>query len=533
MRRKFTRVTLLALLTLSASSGARSASLPSDWEDKIQMGVRAYDKGESRVAFDAFYKLMADGVRRFGESDGRMVRLYANMGAVYDEEKQYGYAEDVLKKGLNIAQKGYGADSMETVPSLINLGQVYVHLNKDSQAKPLFDKALAIVGKQGDDGLPYAAVIEANLGAMYFAQGSYGFGEAHFKKASELANKAFGPTHLWTTTIGGMYAACLRAGGKGKEAKAIERAAVAKANENNSPFAVWSKRYEAAEDALADNNYSDAETSLKVALQTCEKISSEPMLQALTLNKYGDLLLAQKKNAMAADKYKAAQAIADAAMGTDDKSVLEHAKKLADLQRGINHYSEAAPLYERLVVHAKKTFGPDSEEYAVALKNLADTYTAWAQYPNAATYYGKLLALEERKYGVESEKLIPTLIALGNASQNNTTYFTEVNAKAETQLKRAADLASKHYGKTSKELTEVLDALSRYYQRHFEWEKATKACVQVIAASEKNFGPNSPETVKALEHYAVVLRAAGLRNEAEPVEARIAKLKGATDKPDD
>lgn len=535
MSRKFTGVALLALLASSSGliNSARAGSLPSDWEDKIQMAVRAYDKGENRVAFDAFYKLMADGVRRFGEGDGRMVRLYANMGAVYDEEKQYSYAEDVLKKGLSIAQKGYGAESVETVPSLINLGEVYVHLNKDSQAKPLFDKALAIVGKQGDAALPYAAVIETNLGAMYFAQGNYAFGEAHFKKASEIAAKAFGPTHLWSTTIGGMYAACMRAGGKVKEAKVIERAAVAKANENNSPFAVWNRRYDAAEDAMTSKQYDSAEGALKGALQIAQRIDSEPMLQALTLNKYGDLLLAQDKPALAADKYKAAQVIADSVLGPEDKSVLVHAKQLAELEKAQNQYHESEPLYQRLVVYAKKTNGPDSDEYAAALKDLADVYSAWAQYPNAATYYAKLLALQERRYGPDSEKLIPTLVLLGGASQNNTTYFTEVNAKAETQLKRAADLAAKHYGKTSKEVTEVWDALSRYYQRHFDWEKATKACTQVISASEKNYGPEAPETVKALEHYAVVLRAAGLRNEAEPVEARIAKLKGTTTTRDD
>ena len=84
----------------------------------------------------------------------------------------------------------------------------------------------------------------------------------------------------------------------------------------------------------------------------------------------------------------------------------------------------------------------------------------------------------------------------------------------------------KHFGKNSKELAAVLDPLSHYYQRRLEWDKAAKTCTLVITADEKNFGPNSAETVKALEHYAVVLRAAGLRDQAEPIEARIAKIKG-------
>ena len=59
-----------------------------------------------------------------------------------------------------------------------------------------------------------------------------------------------------------------------------------------------------------------------------------------------------------------------------------------------------------------------------------------------------------------------------------------------------------------------------------DWDKAEKTCTQVITANEKNFGPDSADTIKALEHYAVVLRAAGLRDQAELIEARIAKIRG-------
>jgi hypothetical protein len=526
--------TLLTASTVFLNLAAHAAELPDDWEDRLKLGVRAYERGEQRVAFDVFSKLMVEGNRKFGPSDGRMARLYTNMGEVYSEEKQYKYAEDCLKKGLNIAQKGYGANSLQSVPALIDLAECYVHQGKDSLAKPLFDKALKIVDKpDAEELVPFVAVIEANIGAMYFAQGSYPFSEAHFKRASEYAGRAFGPTHKWTTTIQAMYASSLHAQGKVEDAKAIERAAKAKANESRSPFANWNRQYTRAEEAIAAQKWTDAEAALKLATQSCQEITSEPMLEVLTLTKYGQVLVAQNKPTLAIEKWKAAQALADANLGLEDSSVMERARQLAELERSQNQYREAEPLYVRLVAYAKKQHGAESEEYAKLLSDTAELYSAWAQYPKAVTYYAKLLAWQEKKFGVDSEKLIPTLIALGSAAQNNTKYFTEVNDKAEEHLKRSGEIAVKHFGKESKEQAQVLDALSRYYQRHFDWEKAAKACAQVVAVDEKIFGPESTETMKALERYAVVLRAGGLRNQAETVEARIAKTKGSKHTADD
>lgn len=525
---------LLLAFPVVSNVTATAKEPPSDWDEQIKLGVRAYETGENRAAFATFSKLMAEGSRTLGASDGHMARIYTNMGALYNEQKEYRYAEECLKRGLNIAQTGYGAGSLQSVPALIDLAQVYVNEGKDAKAQPLFKQALAIVSKPGDsDLLPYVAVIEANIGAMYFAEGNYAFGEPHLKRALEIATKSLGASHKWTVTIEGMYATCLRAEGKKKEAKAAEQAAVAKANETDSPIAIWNRQIGLADDATAAKKYTEAEAALKLALQASQAISAEPMLQAVVLTRYGQLCLLQDKPAMAIEKLKAAQTIADSVMGLEDSAVLDHAKQLADLERAHEQYADAEPLYIRLLARAKKQSGPESNEYAQALTDIAGLYNSWGQYPKAVPYYQKLLVLQEKQFGPDSDKVIPTLVALGTVAQNNTKFFSEVNETSEGYFKRAVDIATKHFGKNSKESTDVLVALSTYYQRHFDWDKATRTCNEVIKADEKNFGPNSPETVKALEHYAVVLRAAGLRNEAEPVEARIQQLKGPKNPSDD
>jgi tetratricopeptide (TPR) repeat protein len=523
--------TVMMLITsafvLDTAASASAAELPPDWQERIKVGVHAYETGDNRGAFDRFSKLMTEGEAKFGVADGRMVRLYTNMGEVYTQQGMQDYAIQCLKRALSLADKGYGENSLQAVPALINLAQVYVHQGNYAQAQPLFKRALSIVDKPDDDTLlPYLAVVETNFGAMSFAEGKFAVSEPHFKRAVSVATKSLGANHKWTTTIGAMHAACLKQLGKTKEAKAIERAAVAKANETQSPIFIWNRQIGLADEAMTNKKFPEAEAALKVALGASEKLTEEPMVKVVTLTRYGRFYLLQALPELAIEKLKEAQAIADVVLGLEDKSVLERAKQLADLEKTKGQYQDAEVLYQRLVTHAKKQFGPESEEYAKSLGWLASLYNSSGQYPQATTYYSKVLALLEKQFGLESEKLIPTLIELGR-EQNGRPYLQQADQKKpEEYLKRAANIATVKFGKDSKELVSVLDVFSNYYERHHEWSKAAKTYTQIIAANEKNFGPESPETVKALEQYAGVLQMQGLKNAADSIEARIAKIKG-------
>lgn len=529
--RHLTHSFTIAMLIVSAfvleTTATTAAELPADWQERVKAGVHSYETGDNKWAFDRNSRLMTEGEAKFGGSDGRMARLYTNMGEVYSQQGRLDYAIQCLKHGLSVAEKAYGADSLQTVPALIDLAQVYVHQGNYGQAQPLFKRALSIVDKPDDDKLlPYVAVIETNLGAMYFADGKPAFGEQHFQRAFSVATKCLGSNHKWTTTIGAMHAASLKQQGKTKEAKAIERAAVAKANEVQSPIFIWNRQIGLADEAMANKQFPKAEAALKAALGAAQNLADEPMLQVVTLNRYGRFYLLQEQPELAIEKLKAAQALADVVLGLEDKAVLEHAKQLADLERSKAQYADAEPLYLRLVAQAKKQFGPESEEYATALATLAGVYNSWGQYQKATTHYSKVLPLLEKKFGSESEKLIPVLVDLGK-DQTGRPYLQTEQKQPEEHLKRAVKIGTAKFGKDSKEVVAVLDVLSNYYQRHHEWDKAAKTYTQIIAADEKIFGPESAETVKALEQYAGVLALMGSKNAADSIEARIAKIKSA------
>ena len=516
---------LLSVIVLDRAATAAS-ELPSSWQERIKAGVHAYETGDNHWAFERNSRLMMDGEAKFGRTDGRMARLYTNMGEVYSRQERYEYAIQCLKQGLSVAEKAYGENSLETVPALIDLAQVYVHLANYGQAQPLLKRALAIVDKPGeDDLLPYLVVIETNLASMYFAEAKYDISEAHFKRAVLAATRSLGANHQWTTTIEAMYAASLRQLGKTKEAKAIERAAVAKANEIQSPIFIWYKQIGLADEAVAGKQFRDAEAALKRALEASQKLPEEPMLQVLTLSRYGQMFLLQELPELAIAKLKQAQALADTALGLEDKAVLEHAKQLADLESKKGQYLDAEPLYVRLVANARKQFGPESEQYTEALICLARLYNSCGYYQKATNNYSKALPLLEKQYGPDSEKLVPILVELGKELHGRP-YISGTEQKPETYLLRASSIATKKFGKDSKELVEVLDVLSKYYERHLEWSKAAKTFDQIIAADEKIYGPENSVTVKALERYAGVLEMFGRKNAAAAIEARISKIKG-------
>lgn len=516
---------LLASAFVPALAATPPEELPADWQERVKLGVYAYERNETRWAFDRNSKLMMDGESKFGSSDGRMARLYTNMGEVYSQQERYEYAIECLKKGLAVAEKAYGQNSLETVPALIDLAQVYVHQANYSQAQPLFKRALGIVDKPDDDKLlAYVAVIEADLGSMYFAESKFDISEPHFRRAVSAANKSIGPNHQWTTTMGGMLAASLRQLGRTKEAKAMERAAVAKANEIQSPMFIWYKQIGLADAAIANKEFREADTALKVALEAAQKLPEEPMLQIVTLTKHGQLFLLQQLPELAIVKLKQAQALADVTLGLEDNSVLEHAKQLADLESSKGQYADAEPLYLRLVTQAKKLFGPESEQYASALVSLAALCNSSGQYAKATNYYSKALPLMEKQYGSNSDKLIPVLVELGK-ELNGRPYIFEGQPKNEEYLLRAVKLATEKYGKDSKGEVEVLTVLSKYYEKHLEWAKAAKTFTQIIPADEKIYGPESPVTVKALERYVGVLEMIGRKTAAAEIEARINKIK--------
>jgi tetratricopeptide (TPR) repeat protein len=532
-----TRFSTIAISLVSVFALGRAASaeaeLPSSWQERIRLGVHAYETGDSHWAFERTSKLMMDGESKFGRSDGRMARLYTNMGEVYSQQERYEYAIQCLKQGLAVAEKAYGANSLEAVPALIDLAQVYVHLGNYSQAQPLFKRALGIVDKPDDDTLlPYLAVIETDLGSMYFAEAKYEISEPHFKRAVTAATKALGANHQWTTTIEGMYAASLKQLGRTNEAKAIERAAVAKANEIQSPIFIWNKLIAQADAAIASKQFRDAEAALKRAMEASQKLPEEPMLQVVTLNKHGQMLLLQELPELAIAKFKQAQTLADAALGLEDKSVLEHAKQLADLESSKGQYLDAEPLYVRLVNHAKKEFGPESPQYMEALICLARLYNSCGYYQKATNNYSKVLPLLEKQYGSDSEKLVPILVELGKELHGRP-YISGTEQKPEEYLLRADKIATQKFGKDSKELVEVLNVLSKYYERHLEWSKAAKTFDRIIAADEKIYGPENSVTVKALERYAGVLEMFGRKNAAAAIEARISKIKGPKSEADD
>ena len=75
---------------------------------------------------------------------------------------------------------------------------------------------------------------------------------------------------------------------------------------------------------------------------------------------------------------------------------------LADLYRGQQRWSEAAPLYDRSVRSWERLLGPDQPRLATSLQNLAIVYLRLDRHDEASSLATRAAGIFERSFGVDS-----------------------------------------------------------------------------------------------------------------------------------
>jgi hypothetical protein len=78
----------------------------------------------------------------------------------------------------------------------------------------------------------------------------------------------------------------------------------------------------------------------------------------------------------------------------------------------------------------------------------------------------------------------------------------------------------------------VLSSLTDLYNRWDKPEKAEPRYRQLLAAIEKQFGPNNPVLLSTLSNEAKTLRKLGRNEEAEKYEQRILSIRAAMGQPE-
>jgi tetratricopeptide (TPR) repeat protein len=229
-----------------------------------------------------------------------------------------------------------------------------------AQARPLFERALAISARALGPDDPETAACLNDLANLLLDQGDFSAARRLHERALAIRERAFGSEHLNT-------------------AQSL----------NNL-----------AETILAQGDFAVARPLYERALAILEKeLDPEHPETAQIVNNLASLFWAQRDFAAARPLQERALAVREKALGPDNPKTAQSLNNLANLLRAKGELAAARPLHERALAIYQKRFGPDHLQTGRSLNNLAVLLQAQNDLTAARPLFERALAIFEKALG--------------------------------------------------------------------------------------------------------------------------------------
>lgn len=295
--------------------------------------------------------------------------LFAQSGEVVALMRagQYDAALPLAKAMVADLEKTGGRDF---AAALNNLGQVDAALGRDSEAEPLYKRALAQYEAAMGPGSVEIAPVLNNLAALYQRQLRFDEAEPLFVRALAIREKALGAGH---PDVG----------------QALNNLAT---------------QYE------KQDRHADAEPLFRRALLIYQKAAgAESAPVATLLNNLGQVYKSEGRDAEAEPPIRQSLAIREKLLGADHPDVARSLNNLADLRQRQRRYTDAEPLFVRALGIRERALGPDHPDAATAATNLAGLYLEAGRTADALPLVERTIA-----HGRAQPKVaLPVLFAAG------------------------------------------------------------------------------------------------------------------------
>ena len=161
----------------------------SNWANAAK-SLQRLGKNERSLRF--FNQVLEVSLKKFGESDFDVARLYGQIGKFHQRNRDYDRALRNLKKGLAIVEKIYGPNSPKSILFYQNIGSCYYDSTAYDQAIAAFKKVLGVLKSNHQAESLRASDIYSLLGETYYTQGDYQGAIACFKKGIQIREKISG-----------------------------------------------------------------------------------------------------------------------------------------------------------------------------------------------------------------------------------------------------------------------------------------------------------------------------------------------------
>jgi len=304
--------------------------------------------------------------------------LAAN-GKLKLEQLAYREAGEYYERAAKLLPMG----NDETLADYLNwAGYAFYHAGLYNQAKPLYERSLAISKKIHGKEHPDVAASLNNLAVLYEEQGNYDQAKPLYERSLAIFEKVHGKEHPLVATslnnLAGLYE--------------------------------------------EQGNYDQAKPLYEHSLAIRKKIhGKEHPAVAASLNNLAGLYKEQGNYDQAKPLYERSLAIFEKVHGKEHPLVATSLNNLAGLHRTQGHYDQAKPLYERSLAISKKVFGKEHSDVALILNNLAELHRTKGNYDQAKLLFERSLAIWEKIHGKEHSLValsLNNLAALHNEQGN-------------------------------------------------------------------------------------------------------------------
>jgi tetratricopeptide (TPR) repeat protein len=457
-------------------------------------------------------------IGKYGFEFDEAGRLLNQAGYYLYERGRYGEAKPLYERSLAIREKALGAEHPAMATSLGNLAGLYRAQGEYAQALPLFERSLAIYEKARGAEHPAMATSLGNLAGLYYAQGEYAQALPLFERSLAIREKALGAEHPATASGLNNLAELYRAQGEYAQALPLYARALAiyeKALGAEHPDTARGLN-NLAELYRAQGEYAQALPLFERSLAIYEKaLGAEHPNTAGGLNNLAALYQAQGEYAQAAPLYERALALTEKALGAEHPATATSLNNLAALYDDQGEYAQAAPLYERALAVTEKALGAEHPETATSLNNLAALYHAQGEYAQAAPLYARALAVTEKALGAEHPD---TARGLNNLAE---LYRAQGDsAQALPLYARALAIYEKALGAEHPATASGLNNLAALYDDQGEYAQAAPLYERALAIYEKALGAEHPDTAMSLNNLALLYQAQGEYAQALPLYER-------------
>ena len=406
-------ITTLEEALLQASEARDDALAARIWPDLVYAAYsagRAGDAGRMQPAAEA-------ALRRAGNEPLDEARLRNALGGVYAAQARYEEARPSYERALALRTRALGPDDPLVALSLDNLGKVLQDQGKYAEARRYHEQALAVWQKALGSEHPAAGSALYELGNLAMREGRYDDALGLHQRALVLREKALGPEHeLIGESLAAIGTVYMQSGAYAQSRPYYQRA-LAMREKTLGPEhpAVASSLNDLGNALEATGDRDGAQARFERALATWEKAvgPAHPDV-AVTLLNLANVANLRDDHAGARRHLERALAIYEKALGANHPDVGGALTNLGYTAADEGKLEEARQLQERALALWERAFGPDGTRLAYPLTGLAEVLVRLGRVDEGRAAAERAVKIRQAR-GAGTEELGRSQFALARA----------------------------------------------------------------------------------------------------------------------